>query len=106
MITGAEALGEAGLRYAGRGFDEMTRLAASSFDVWESILATNADYIAEALQALIATVPASIGTGRDAAAGAVRAREPLARVPRRTSEGPRGDAALAAWCRSHRGARG
>jgi len=62
MITAAEALGESGLSYAGRGFDEMTRLAASSFAVWESILDTNADYIAEALQAMLATMPDSIGT--------------------------------------------
>lgn len=62
MVTGAEALGENGLRYAGRGFDEMTRLAASSFGVWESILATNADYIAEALQAMAASTAGSIAT--------------------------------------------
>ena len=61
MITGAEALGESGLSYAGRGFDEMTRLAASSYAVWESILDTNADYIAEALQAMLATMPDSMG---------------------------------------------
>lgn len=76
MITGAEALGESGLRYAGRGFDEMTRLAASSFAVWESILATNGDYITEALQAMVATVPDSVGTD------ATRLRELFARANR------------------------
>jgi prephenate dehydrogenase len=76
MITGAEALGESGLSYAGRGFDEMTRLAASSFAVWESILDTNADYIAEALQAMLATMPDSIGND------ATRLRELFARAKR------------------------
>jgi prephenate dehydrogenase len=61
MVTGAEALGEEGVRFAGRGFDEMTRLAASSYAVWESILATNADYIAEALQAMVGTMPDPVG---------------------------------------------
>jgi len=76
MITGAEALGESGLSYAGRGFDEMTRLAASSYAVWESILDTNADYIAEALQAMLATMPDSIG------ADATQLRELFARANR------------------------
>ncbi|HKW01285.1 MAG TPA: prephenate dehydrogenase/arogenate dehydrogenase family protein [Vicinamibacterales bacterium] len=62
MVNGVEALGEESLQHAGRGFDDMTRLAASSFGVWESILATNADYIVEALQAMTARMTAAIAT--------------------------------------------
>jgi len=57
MAAAGEAVGERGLAHSGRAFDEMTRLAASPPDVWESILATNADYVAEAVAALIAALP-------------------------------------------------
>jgi prephenate dehydrogenase len=81
MVNGVEALGEESLQHAGRGFDDMTRLAASSFAVWESILATNADYIVEALQAMTARVPAAIATDapqlRDLFARANRWRDRL-----------------------------
>jgi len=81
MTSGAEVLGEASLQQAGRGFDDMTRLAASSFGVWESILATNADYISEALEAMAARVPSAIATDaprlRDLFARANRWRERL-----------------------------
>lgn len=61
MVTAGERVGERELAYAGRGFDEMTRLAASSSDMWESIVTTNADYIGEAFRALFATFPPTIG---------------------------------------------
>jgi prephenate dehydrogenase len=66
MVTGGEAIGEGGLKYSGRGFDEMTRLAASSAGVWESIVTTNADYIAEAMRSLLAKFPTTIGTDSSA----------------------------------------
>ncbi len=59
MVTAGEAVGERGLAHSGRAFDEMTRLAASSPDVWASILSTNADYVADALSALVSALPAA-----------------------------------------------
>jgi prephenate dehydrogenase len=41
-------------RVAGSGLSDMTRLAMSSFDIWQDILATNADGIERALSAYIA----------------------------------------------------
>ena len=57
MTTAAAAVGRAGLAAAGPGFTDMTRLASSSVEIWRGILATNADYIAEALDALVKTLP-------------------------------------------------
>lgn len=57
MVAAGEALGEGGLPPSGRAFDEMTRLAASSPDVWASIISTNADYVAEAASAVVAALP-------------------------------------------------
>lgn len=54
MVRVGEAVGEPGLAQAGRGLTDMTRLAASPSDVWQGILATNADYVAEAADALAA----------------------------------------------------
>ena len=44
---------------AGPAFTEMTRVAASAPGMWEGILATNADYVAEALDRLRAGLPQS-----------------------------------------------
>ena len=44
---------------AGPAFTEMTRVAASAPEMWEGILATNADYVAEALDRLRAGLPVS-----------------------------------------------
>jgi prephenate dehydrogenase len=52
MNAAAAGAGRDGLALAGRGLAEMSRLASSSPDVWEGILAANADYVAEALDAL------------------------------------------------------
>ena len=41
---------EALLSAAGPGLASMTRLALSSWEIWKDILATNGDYIAEALR--------------------------------------------------------
>ncbi len=54
MARVGEAVGDPGLAQAGRGLIDMTRLAASPSDVWQGILATNADYVAEAADALAA----------------------------------------------------
>jgi prephenate dehydrogenase len=47
---GAREDREAVLGAAGPGLASMTRLALSSWDIWKDILATNGDYIAEALR--------------------------------------------------------
>jgi prephenate dehydrogenase len=58
MNAAAESLDPSGLSTAGRAFDEMTRLASSPADLWEGILASNADYVAEALAAFLHHLPA------------------------------------------------
>jgi len=57
--TATAAVGEDGLRAAGRAFQEMTRVAGSPADVWEGILSTNADFIAEAMAAFCGRLPAA-----------------------------------------------
>jgi prephenate dehydrogenase len=53
MNTAADACGESGLVQAGRAFGEMTRLARSPAELWNGIIATNRDCIAQAIQDLI-----------------------------------------------------
>jgi prephenate dehydrogenase len=48
------AAGVEGLRMAGRGLVDTTRLASSPADVWRDICLTNADAIGDALDCLIA----------------------------------------------------
>jgi prephenate dehydrogenase len=67
MAVAGDAVGASGLASAGPGFADMTRLAASHADVWRGILATNADYIAQALRALVATLPADASSLANAA---------------------------------------
>ena len=57
MSAAGEACGEAGLGGAGRAFREMTRLASSPQDLWRGILATNADFVGEALAAFARKLP-------------------------------------------------
>jgi prephenate dehydrogenase len=54
MHVVGDAVGHDGLELAGRGLVDTTRLAASPAEIWKDIAATNADEIAEALDALIA----------------------------------------------------
>jgi prephenate dehydrogenase len=68
MSTAGEAVGDTWLSAAGPGFIGMTRLAASPFDVWQGILETNADYIAEAIRDLVAHLPQRASAVTDAAA--------------------------------------
>jgi len=58
MNAAGGALGAEGLALAGRAFGEMTRLASSPADLWDGILATNADHVADAVAALVAELPA------------------------------------------------
>jgi prephenate dehydrogenase len=72
MARVGDAVGDTGLARAGRGLADMTRLAASPSDVWQGILATNADYIAEAAEALAADLRDIRGELTDEAAVAGR----------------------------------
>ncbi|HEX8688142.1 MAG TPA: prephenate dehydrogenase dimerization domain-containing protein, partial [Pyrinomonadaceae bacterium] len=45
-------------RLAGAGYRDMTRLAASPWNVWRDILATNSSEVADALDPLIARLAA------------------------------------------------
>jgi prephenate dehydrogenase len=59
MAASGEAVGAEGVEWSGRGFADMTRLASSSSDVWQGILETNADFIADALTGIAAKLPTS-----------------------------------------------
>jgi prephenate dehydrogenase len=54
METVGAGAGSEGLRMAGRGLVDTTRLASSPADVWRDICLTNADAVGEALDSLIA----------------------------------------------------
>jgi prephenate dehydrogenase len=59
MTSAGQRCGLPGLSASGPAFSEMTRVASSSFDTWRGTLATNADFVAEALEALIARLPSA-----------------------------------------------
>ena len=60
----AAALGSQMHATSGRAFFEMTRIAASAPDIWEGIIATNADHVSDAIAGLLRELP-----GGDAALG-------------------------------------
>lgn len=68
MAASGAAVGPDGVAWSGKGFADMTRLAASSSDVWQGILQTNADFIAEALTAIATKLPTSSQALMDAPA--------------------------------------
>jgi prephenate dehydrogenase len=74
--TATAAVGESGLRAAGRAFYDMTRVAASPAGVWEDILATNSDFIAEAVAACCGRLPAAADLRNPAWVRAAFAGEP------------------------------
>jgi prephenate dehydrogenase len=53
MAAVGSGAGAEGLRAAGRGLLDTTRLASSPADVWRDVCATNADAIGDALDVLI-----------------------------------------------------
>jgi prephenate dehydrogenase len=63
-VAGSAAQGE-GLRMAGRGLVDTTRLASSPADVWRDICLTNADAIGDALDCLIQRLMQLRGDLRD-----------------------------------------
>ena len=89
MNTAAEACATDALVASGRAFREMTRLASSPSEVWKGILATNADFVAEAARSLVEHLPVSPDRVADAAvidegfAGANQARARLDGSPGR-----------------------
>jgi prephenate dehydrogenase len=56
MQVVGRAVGEDSLRLAGRGLADTTRLASSPPEIWRDIAATNADWLGEALDALVAVL--------------------------------------------------
>lgn len=56
MRVVGDEVGAEGLRLAGRGLTDTTRLASSPPDIWRDVAATNADEIGPALDALIAVL--------------------------------------------------
>jgi prephenate dehydrogenase len=56
MHVVGDAVGADGLALSGRGLADTTRLASSPDDIWRDIVATNADEIGPALDALIAVL--------------------------------------------------
>jgi prephenate dehydrogenase len=69
MASAGQRCGGAGLTASGPAFREMTRVAASPFEAWHGTLATNADFVIEALDAFVAKLPAgsAIRTGQELA---------------------------------------
>jgi len=65
MNAASDELGPGGLSAAGRAFAEMTRLASSPPDLWDSIFSRNADFVAEAMARFVASLP----SGADLADG-------------------------------------
>ena len=59
MSAAGNACGSEGLAFAGRAFHDMTRVAASPADVWRGILATNADFVDEAVRSFLARLPSA-----------------------------------------------
>jgi prephenate dehydrogenase len=57
MNTARDALDDEGLTCAGPAFEQMTRLASSPPEVWQGILAHNADFAAEAVARLVGYLP-------------------------------------------------
>ncbi|MEO8481778.1 MAG: prephenate dehydrogenase/arogenate dehydrogenase family protein [Acidobacteriota bacterium] len=58
LMAAADAgIGEDGVGVAGPAFGEMTRLASSPPEMWHTVLAENADFVAEALAGLSAELP-------------------------------------------------
>lgn len=58
MQTVGAHVGANGLAVAGPGLVDTTRLASSPADIWRDIAATNADHVADAIDALIQTLTA------------------------------------------------
>ncbi|MCC7008895.1 MAG: prephenate dehydrogenase/arogenate dehydrogenase family protein [Acidobacteria bacterium] len=84
MNATVDATGDRGLAASGRAFKEMTRLASSPADMWQAILADNADNVSAALRDVLDRLPhqTDLADGRwvqDAFARAHRCRARLMR---------------------------
>ncbi len=87
LAAGANEADSAFLRLAAGGFRDMTRIAASSFEVWEDILSANRIPIQNALEHLIASLRRDANHLRDSETGPFadqfrRAREARRAIPR------------------------
>jgi len=56
MHVVGEQVGEEGLRLSGPGLEDTTRLASSPPEIWREVCRSNADYLGEALDRMIATL--------------------------------------------------
>ncbi len=77
VAAGLVDLGETGVRLSGQGLRDVTRLAASDPGLWAEILASNADLVADSLEALIARLAAVRDGLREGSPGAVQVRRSL-----------------------------
>lgn len=87
LASGANEADPAFLRLAAGGFRDMTRIAASSFEVWEDILAANRLPIQQALEHLIDALGLDVAHLRDSETGPFakqfrRARDARRAIPR------------------------
>jgi len=79
MAAADVGIGEDGVGVAGPAFAEMTRLASSPPEMWRTVLAENADFVAEALACLAAELPSAADLQSGAWVGRVLARAGAAR---------------------------
>jgi prephenate dehydrogenase len=77
VAAGLAGLGETGVRLSGQGLRDVTRLAASDPLLWSDILTSNADPVADALDALIARLGTVRDGLREGAAGTPKVRRAL-----------------------------
>jgi prephenate dehydrogenase len=77
VAAGLAELGETGVRLSGQGLRDVTRLAASDPLLWSDILTSNADPVADALDALIVRLGTVRDGLREGAAGTAEVRRAL-----------------------------
>lgn len=71
MLAAGRAVQRDGLQFSGPGLMDVTRLAGSTPALWHDILAANADFVREAMEAVVAALPrtttaAEVPAGGDA----------------------------------------
>lgn len=77
VAAGLLDLGETSVRLSGQGLRDVTRLAASDPGLWSEILASNADLVADSLDALITRLGAVRDGLREGSPGAEQVRRSL-----------------------------
>ncbi len=90
VAAGLGGLGESAVRLSGQGLRDITRLAASDPGLWTEILTSNAEPVADALDALIDRLSAVRDGLREGAAGPVRGALEAGVAGRRLVQGKHG----------------